>query len=264
MKLNWVKWRLMLTTLPITFTIVILKHVIVEYLYYDGLVKFSEIGLVITGGVFLIGFMLAGVMGDYKESEKIPGELACAIETIDDIMILAHGAKGGGFDLDQARTQLFDITESILKWFRREETDEAVFNQINDLTEVALAMEKAGVGAIASKLTSEQHNLRRLFSRVNVIKKTRFLSTGYAFLEVMTIVIICLLLFSKFDNYIVSIIIVSFVTQIFVYMVRLIHDIDEPFEYSSKGVVRASDIDLYPIVELSLRSKKRLSEWDND
>ncbi len=125
-------------------------------------------------------------------------------------------------------------------------------------------MEKAGVGVIASKLTSEQHNLRRLFSRVNVIKKTRFLATGYAFLEVMTVVIICLLLFSKFDNYIVSIIIVSFVTQIFVYMVRLIHDIDEPFEYSSKGVVRASDIDLYPIVELSLRSKKRLSEWDND
>ena len=98
MKFNPVKWKLMLTTLPITLFILLLKLGIVHGLNYDGLVKFSEIGLVITGGIFLIGFMLAGTMADYKESEKIPSEIACAIETIEDTILLGHGFKGG-YDL---------------------------------------------------------------------------------------------------------------------------------------------------------------------
>ncbi len=258
MKFNLVKWKLMLTTLPVTVAVVVLKYIISEQLQYEGLVKFSEIGLVVTGGVFLIGFMLAGTMSDYKESEKIPSDLACAIETLEDTVLLAHRYKGG-FDVDHARTVLHSTANAILNWFRREESDVSVFQKINDISDVAVMLEKAGVGAIASRITSEQHNLRKLFSRVNVIRKTNFLSTGYAFLEVMTVVIIGLLLLSKFESQIISIIIVSFVTQIFIYMVRLIRDIDEPFEYSAKGEVGAADVDLFPLIEYTVRAERRVN-----
>ncbi|HUR32094.1 MAG TPA: hypothetical protein VMZ69_11735, partial [Saprospiraceae bacterium] len=236
MKFNMVKWKLMLTTLPITLLILLMKFFITHGLQYEGLVNFSEIGIVITGGVFLIGFMLAGTIADYKESEKIPSELACAIETIEDTILLGHGFKGG-FDLGEMRKLLNEVTESIINWFKNGGSEEDVFRRINSITSIALTMEKAGVGAISSRVTGEQHNLRKLFSRVNVIKKTGFLVTGYALLEVLTIVIITLMLVSKFENETISIIIISFITQIFVYMLRLIRDVDEPFEYSSSGKV---------------------------
>ncbi len=257
MKLNMIKWKLMLTTLPITLFILLLKFAIVHGLNYQGLVKFSEIGLVITGGIFLIGFMLAGTISDYKESEKIPADLACAIETIEDTILLGHGFKGG-YDLTQVRKQLNEVTESIINWFKHGGSEEEVFRRINSITSIALTMEKAGVGAIASRVTGEQHNLRKLFSRVNVIKKTGFLTTGYALLEILTIVIIVLMLVAKFENETISIIIISFITQIFVYMIRLIRDVDEPFEYSPTGKVRAADIDLFPLLDYDQRAKKRI------
>ncbi len=257
MKFNAVKWKLMLTTLPVTILILLIKFGIVHGLHYDGLVKFSEIGLVITGGIFLIGFMLAGTMADYKESEKIPADLACAIETIEDTVLLGHSYKGG-FDLSEARKQLNEVTDSIINWFKNGGSEEDVFRRINSITSIALMMEKAGVGAIASRVTGEQHNLRKLFSRVNVIKKTGFLTTGYALLEILTLVIITLMLVAKFENETISIIIISFITQIFVYMLRLIRDVDEPFEYSPSGKVRAADIDLFPLLDYDQRAKKRI------
>lgn len=257
MKLNLIKWRLMLTTFPITVIILLIKFGIVHGLEYEGLVKFSDIGLVITGGIFLIGFMLAGTISDYKESEKIPAELACAIETIEDTLVLGHGFKGG-FDLSEVRRQLNEVTDSIINWFKHGGSEEEVFRRINSISAIALVLEKAAVGAIAARITGEQHNLRKLFSRVNVIKKTGFLVTGYALLEVLTVVIIGLTLVAKFENETISIIIISFITQIFVYMIRLIRDVDEPFEYSPTGKVRASDIDLFPLLDYDERAKKRI------
>ncbi|MBP7240020.1 MAG: hypothetical protein KBA14_07325, partial [Saprospiraceae bacterium] len=78
------KWRLMVASLPITIGVVLLKIMIEQGFHFEGLVHLSEIGVVITGGIFLIGFMLAGTLADYKESEKIPAEMAGTLEAIED------------------------------------------------------------------------------------------------------------------------------------------------------------------------------------
>src|SRR4030095_4176993 len=226
MKFNMVKWRLMLTTLPFTAFMLLVKFAIVHGLNYEGLVKFSEIGLVITGGIFIIAFMLAGTISDYKESEKLPAEIACAIETIDDTLVLGYNFKGG-FDLGEVRRQLNAVTQTIINWFDKNGTDEEVYAKIASITSIALVLEKAAVGPIAARISGEQHNLRKLFARVNVIKRTYFLATGYALLEVLTVVIIGLLIIAKFENEITGVIIIAFITQIFVYMIRLIRDVDE-------------------------------------
>ncbi len=257
MKFNKVKWKLMLTTVPITLFVLLVKMGIVYGLQYEGLVKFSEIGIVITGGVFLIGFMLAGTISDYKESEKIPAEIANAIETIDDTLVLAHQAKGG-FDVQELRRQLQEVTQAILDWFGKKTSEEEVFRKISNITNIANVLEKAAVGAICARVSGEQHGLRKLFSRALVIRKTNFLSTGYALLEVITVVIIFLLLISRFENLIVGTIIICFITQIFIYMIRLIKDVDQPFEYSPTGEQGAADIDLFPIIEYQKRARNRM------
>jgi len=255
MKINWIKWKLMLLTLPITLVVLLIKIVVVWGFHFDGLIDFSEIGLVITGGIFLIGFMLAGTLSDYKESERIPSEMACTIESIEDTVILAHQFKGD-FDLSEQKRKIHEVTASIIEYFAHRESEEVVYRKIEELTSVALFIENTRMGSTTSWVKREQTNLRKLFSRATVIKRTHFISTGYAFLEVLTFFIVGLLLITRFDNFIISIILVSFITQIFVYMLSLIKDIDHPFEYPSNGKVRAADIDLFPLIEYYQRTKR--------
>lgn len=257
MKINSVKWKLMLTTLPITLAIIALKFGIVYGLHYDGLVKFSEIGIVVTGGIFLVGFMLAGTIADYKESEKIPGELACTLEAIEDAIVLGHQLRSE-YDLPGTIRQLHNVTEAIICWFEHKVTEDEVFKKISDISKIALVMEKGGVGQVTSRVEAEQSNLRKLFTRAHVIEKTSFLAPGYALLEVLTFVIIGLMLVSKFENETTGIIIISFLSQIFIYMIRLIRDEDDPFEYSSTGRAKEADIDLHPLLQYELRSRQHL------
>ncbi len=256
MKFNIVKWRLMLTTLPFTIFMFALKLGLMYGLQFEGLVKFSEVGIVVTGGLFLIGFMLAGVMSDYKESEKMPAELACALETMEDTIILAHGFKPA-FDLHELRSRLRSVTVSIIDYFERKHSEAFVLEKINSITGIAQVMENAAIGPICSRMSGEQSNLRKLFTRITVIKRTNFLSTGYALMEVMTFAVFGLLMISKFDSVLVTGIIVCSVSQIFVYMIRLIQDIDQPFEYSATGVAQAADVDLFPLLEYHKRSLAR-------
>src|SRR3954447_952093 len=48
----------------------------------------------VAANVFLLGFLLAGTLGDYKEAEKLPGEIAASLETICDEALLVHEEKG--------------------------------------------------------------------------------------------------------------------------------------------------------------------------
>ena len=45
---------------------------------------------IIAANVFLMGFLLSGVLADYKESEKIPGEIASSINNIYSELIYLH------------------------------------------------------------------------------------------------------------------------------------------------------------------------------
>ena len=247
----------MLTTIPAVLVVVAIKVLLAEVFHFTGLVNFPEIGMVITCGIFLIGFMLAGTLADYKESEKIPAEMATALESIEDTVTLAHGFKGD-FDLQTQRKQIAEVTRSIIEYFFHRESETSVYEKIEGLTSVALFVENTKMGSTTSWVKREQTNLRKLFARVTVIKRTDFISTGYAFLEVLTLIIIGLLLISRFENLLIGIILISFLTQVFIYMVRLIKDIDQPFEYPKNGKVQAADIDLFPLTEYYERAQQRL------
>src|SRR3954468_4617784 len=93
-----IKWKLLLTTLPFALVALAVKVVLHRAFAFEGVVEFSDIGVVLTGAVFLIGFMLSGTMADYKESEKLPGELACALEGFEDALMHGCVAKP---DLDE-------------------------------------------------------------------------------------------------------------------------------------------------------------------
>ena len=252
-----VKWKLMVTTLPYVVTVLGLKLFLEKVLDFPGAVEFGEVGLVLTGGVFLIGFMLAGTMADYKESEKIPADLACTLETLEETYMQASIAKP---EVDARATQreLLRLCDALMLWLFKKVGEGDIFESLEALGRAQHALERAGASGYASRALSELHNVRKMITRIRVISKTSFLASGYALLETLTVLILSLLLISRFKTQLAEIILICTVTLIYVYMVRLIKDIDDPFEYTSEGMKGAAEVELFPLEEYRARLQKRV------
>jgi hypothetical protein len=251
------KWRLMLTTLPYVAFVLLIKFGIELGIGWKGIIEFSDAGMVFTGGIFLIGFMLAGTMSDFKESEKLPGELACTFETLEEIF--AQGCASRGADVTPFRRALLESARSIDEWLHRKIETPAMYEALTRLGLQGHELERTGAGGYASRIVSELHSLRRLITRVAVISRTGFLPSGYALLETLTGAIFILLLISRFKSYLAEFILVAFVTLIYTYMVRLIRDVDDPFEYHAGKQRGAAEVDLAPLTDYLARLEARLA-----
>lgn len=90
---------------------------------------------ILTGTIFLLGFILAGVMTDYKKSEAIPGKMVSSLYTIwqeAEMLIKASGSPAAK-NLQKKICHFIDIfkTEFLLK--RQEETTvEALYSFSED------------------------------------------------------------------------------------------------------------------------------------
>lgn len=256
------KWKLFFTTLPYVSFILALKILLARFFGFEGFLELGEVSLVITGGIFLIGFMLAGTMADYKESEKIPGDLAAALETAEDtiIQVTMNAKDPSKIDTKTILRELFNLGESIIAWFYKKKTDEEMYAQLTSIVYKISELEKLGAnGGGCGKIIGDFNTIRKIINRVGVISRTGFLATGYALLEVLITAIIIILLIVKFKSVLVEAIIVSFVGLIYIYMYRLIKDIDDPFEYKEEET-GVTEIPLFPITEYLDRLKKRISQ----
>jgi hypothetical protein len=255
---GFLKWKLMLTTLPLVVLVLAVKLALELGAGFSGVVEFSDISVVLTGGVFLTGFMLAGTMADYKESEKLPGELACLLETLEEVALQAAAGKATIDGPTQQRAVLA-LTDAIRGWLQKRLTQVQLFEALTTYAQVLRQLERDGGGAWASRGVSELHNLRKALTRVAVISRTGFLPPAYALLETLTAIILVLILAAKFKSTLAECILVPFVTLIYVYMLRLIRDIDDPFDYAPDGSrAGAAEVELFPLEEFHARLAARL------
>src|SRR5687767_2350199 len=105
----------MITTLPFVAVVLLIKVGLQFGIQFEGVLEFSDVGLVLTGGVFLMGFMLAGTMADYKESEKLPGTLACSLENIEEFFDQATVGRPTLHRLP-LKTEVRDAGRRIRQW----------------------------------------------------------------------------------------------------------------------------------------------------
>jgi hypothetical protein len=250
----------MLTTLPFVVGVTAAKLVLDLAVGFDGLVDFSDIGIVLTGGVFLLGFILAGVMSDYKEAEKIPGEVATTLETIEEIFVLASTGRPG-LKLPELRRQVLGLLDDIQAWLLKKKTTPEVFAAMTRMTETVRTLEKEGAGPYASRAVPQVLMMRKNIQRIDVISRTGFLPPAYALLEVLLAMILVLLLVAKFKSLVAESILVPFVTLVNLYMLRLIKDVDDPFDYRTDGAkAGGAEVDLFPLDEYRTRLSARLDD----
>lgn len=246
----------MLSTLPLVAVVMSFKFILEFFFDFYGVLEFSEVALILTGGIFIMGFMLAGTMSDYKESEKIPGEIASILETLEDT--ISTVCKGKNLNEKEMKQTLFEISDKFILWVYKKISFEELFLSLNKNVQSAIKMEEVGASGFATRFLNEISSLRKILTRMNVISITSFLQTGYALLEILILAILGILFLSMFKNPIAEYTVIGFISLIYFYLYRLIKDIDDPFEYESETVKGASEVELFPVYEYIERSKKRL------
>jgi hypothetical protein len=246
------KWRLAFRVFPIVAVIVILK-LIAHSFGWEFLTLNTLFGAIISANVFLVGFLISGVLVDYKESEKIPGELSCSLEVLTDECYIVYKNKKSKAAKD-LMNYVHNLTVSIIKWLHKKEKTEVILSKITGLNDHFLALEPLTQANFIVRLKNEQNNLRRFITRIHTIRETSFNPAGYAIAEIISAVLCIGLIFTKIDPYYESIFFVAFVSFILIYMVMLIRDLDNPFAYYETENY-ADEVSLKPLFDLEKRMK---------
>lgn len=207
--------------------------------------------------VFLMGFLLSGVLSDYKESEKLPGELAAILETMSDEMNIIYSAKHSNVSLNSLQ-YLYKLSSSIKLWFFKKEKNHAIMTLISGLNEYFLQFESLTQANFISRLKQEQHNLRKIIIRIHTIRETNFVLSGYFLAYSVTILLILGLIFSKIEPFYESLFFVCLVSYILIFLLFLIRDLDNPFGFYENG--SSEDVSLKPLDNVI----KRLEHWSHD
>jgi branched-subunit amino acid transport protein AzlD len=209
--------------------------------------------------IFLLGFLLAGVLADYKESEKLPGELTASLETIADECEILYQDKKAAPALDCLH-YLREVAASVLGWLYSSEPSSPPLERIAGLNGFFLAFEPLTQPNFIVRLKQEQSALRRMLIRIDTIRNTSFVGAGYTIAQMAAALIVIGLLFVDINPGHDAIFILCIITFLLVYIIVLIKDLDDPYQYNAnRSEAGAAEVSLKPIEELEHRLSQRIA-----
>lgn len=245
------RWKLALKTVPFVAVIILVKFG-AHYFGYEFLSLNSMFTAIISANIFLIGFLISGTLVDYKESEKLPGDLSASLEAMADEGLIIYKNKKS----PEAKNYLLKISQfnqSLIDWFYKKERTGNLMDKLLGFNDDFLALESQTQANFIVRLKQEQNAIRKMINRVHTIRETSFLGTGYAIAEIITSILVLGLVFIKMDPFYESIFFVSFVSFIMIYMIYFIKDLDNPFGYTEADSL-VEEVSLKPLLD----SQKRL------
>lgn len=249
------KWSLTLKVLPVVGLIIILK-LIAHQFSWEFISLNPLFSGVVTANIFILGFLLAGVLADYKESEKLPGELATSIETIFDECLIIYKNKNAK-PAEDCLNHVLNLTNSINDWFHKKERTRTIMDKLSEFNDFFLAFESLTQANFIVRLKQEQSAIRRMLIRIHSIRETSFVTGGYAIAEAITALLVIGLIFVKIDPFYEALFFISAITFLQAYMIAFIKDLDNPFEYYGKD--RGPDeISLKPLDDLKQRMEEKI------
>ena len=237
--------------------IIVLFKFAAHYFGYEFLTLNSLFTAIISANIFLIGFLISGVLVDYKESEKLPGDLSASLETMADEGLIIYKNKKS----QEAKDFLFKLSQFsklLADWFYKKEKTNKLMEKLLSFNDDFLAFENQTQANFIVRLKQEQNSIRKMINRVHTIRETSFLGTGYAIAEIITFVLVVGLIFIKMDPFYESIFFISFVSFILIYMIYFIKDLDNPFGYNDDDSL-VEEVSLKPVLD----SQKRIEEYYN-
>lgn len=202
---------------------------------------------IVAANVFILGFLLSGVLADYKESERLPGELACSIEAIADEARSIHRTKQAPVAL-KCCEDLRDLAVSIREWFYKRRRSADLMDELDRIHDSLAAFEPHVQANYIVRLKQELSQIHRMLVRIHTIRETSFIPSGYIVAECTTLLLIVGLILSKIDPFYESLFFVGVITFLLTFLVVLIRDLDNPFGHYETG--SSEDISLKPLEDL--------------
>lgn len=245
------KWNLAFRVLPLVVLTVIGK-LVVDQLGWDTVVLTPLHSGLITGIVFLMGFMLAGTLADYKESEKLPGELAGRVEAIaDECQILYRDT--GAEPARAALEHLVRLAASLNAWLRGQERVDEPLERIEELNHYYLQFQPLTQPNFIVRIKQEQSAVRLLVIRINTIKETSFVGAGYLAVRITSVLLIAAMIFADIAQLAAELFLLGALAFLLAYTILLIKDMDDPFDYDANGKRGAVEVSLAPLEYLQRR-----------
>lgn len=210
----------------------------------------------IGANVFLMGFLLSGVLSDYKESERLPGEMAAILATLADELQSIHRRSHAPVAL-AALAHLSLLGATLHRWMHKQERTRAVMGLIGGLNDHFLAVEGHTQANFIARLKQEQSALRKIVIRIHTIRETDFISSGYFIARTTTLLLLLGLVFARIEPFYESLFFLGLVSYLLLFLLFLIRDLDNPFGYYENE--SSEDVSLKPLEDAMADLEARLA-----
>lgn len=250
------KWHIFVKLIPILAGIFVLKLAFHKFGW--EIISLNALFTSLIGAsTFLIGFLISGVISDYKEGEKIPGDLSSSLEAIYDEAYILNKNKKTKLTQDFLNF-LFEFARSINDWFYKKERTRMIMDHLHKMNDYFSEFEPLTQANFVMKMKQEQNNIRKMITRAHTIRETGFIRSAYAVVEALGFFLIVGLLVLKLEPFYESVFFSLVVSFLLLYMLLLIKDLDDPFEYHEYGEL-GDEVSLKPIHALIARLNEKNS-----
>ena len=261
-KFNSGDWSIAIRVAPLVVVVLLAKLVINHFDWDTVQLNPLHTGLV-AGNIFLIGFLLSGTLTDFKESERLPGELAGRAETIADECQILYRDTGA----EPARKCLEHVgrlAQALNAWLGRGASVEEPLERIEELNDFFLAFQPLTQPNFIVRLKQEQATLRLLVIRINTIKETSFVGAGYVIAGITSVLLVIALLIADIATLGAELFLIGAITFLVSYLVLLTRDLDNPFDYDGHRKQGSAEVSLAPLQYLERRMARELQDLNDE
>lgn len=227
--------------------------------YLNWEITYSSIlPTLISSTIFFLGFILNGVLIDYKEAERIPDEVAVSIDVIVDQCLFTYKRTGKRICLDFI-SELEDFIDTLDLWFKKTLHTRVIMLKLHGFSNYILKIEKLTQPVFINRIKQESSNLRRLLLRAYSIRETQFLGSSHLITSISIIFVLINLILTKYNSTFESVLYVFGFSSIFIFIFKLVYDLDNPFDYYSPLSKYKDAVSLHSIYELKQRINSELT-----
>ncbi len=238
------RFRLFFNVTAIVASLILVKMAVHAF-HFEMLALDTLLSSVVASAIFLIGFLLTGLLPDYKEAERLPAEIRAALEAIhDDVVSFAQLAPN--VDVKRLQDVLSGIVAALFEGLGPDGAHthlEKAIAQADKLAPYFTQLERLGMPPnYIVRLRSEQAGLRKSLYRIYYIQKMEFVPSIHVLIQTLVFAVLLLLLLLKTDGSIGTSIVFGFISYMFVYALHLITVFEKPFR---QGDHSADDVSLF-------------------
>jgi hypothetical protein len=243
-KIRKSKYHLLFSVLPMVFLAGVIKvacHLLGWEVIPKELTTFFP--SILTGIIFILGFLLAGVVTDYKESEKIPNDMTASLFAIwQEAVFIKNVQNCPSVPGMISRLKLFVPTLKEEFFLKQNDKLQKLLDALSD--DVILLGKEGATPNYLFRMKIEITNLKRLINRITVIKSTDFIPSVFVCIEAITIIFLAVYCMLAVEPWWGGLILVCIFTFVIFAILFLIKDMEDPFEYDDSGYSKSDEVSL--------------------